>query len=64
MNDVSKLKEDEKECVICLEDYKNEDYFTNLPCAHFFHTKCIVDWLKRTNDCPICKYKIQKSDFE
>ena len=38
----------EKECIICWQDFKKKQYVTRLNChaQHFFHTKCIKDWIK------------------
>ncbi len=58
IKDVSKLTSEKKNCVICLEDFVKDEYLTCLPCFHPFHSKCIKDWLKRSKDCPICKFKI------
>ncbi|KAF9970280.1 hypothetical protein BGZ73_007031 [Actinomortierella ambigua] len=56
----SKLKEnDPRECVICLEDYKDEDEIRILPCKHEYHVSCIDNWLTtRKKFCPICKRDI------
>ncbi|KAF9159035.1 hypothetical protein DFQ26_006998 [Actinomortierella ambigua] len=56
----SKLKEnDPLECVICLEDYKDEDEIRILPCKHEYHVGCIDNWLTtRKKFCPICKRDI------
>ena len=58
IDDVSKLDPEKKNCVICLEDFKNGDKATVLPCIHLFHTPCIQNWLKTQNCCPICKFKL------
>jgi len=56
VNDVNKL--DEKKCIICLELFVNGDILTTIPCFHLFHPKCINEWFKNKNTCPICKTKI------
>ena len=58
IDDINKLDNDKKNCVICMEDFKNGDKSTNLPCLHMFHTNCIQSWLKTQNTCPICKFKL------
>ena len=58
IDDIKKLDNDKKNCVICMEDFKNGDKSTNLPCLHMFHTNCIQSWLKTQNTCPICKFKL------
>ena len=58
IEDATKLDADKKNCVICLEDFKNGDKATVLPCIHMFHSNCLIDWLKTQNSCPICKFKL------
>ena len=57
-----KIKENDtllgSECSICLDNYKNNEYFRNLPCNHSFHKKCIDRWVKKNNNCPICRKNI------
>jgi len=60
LRDVSKLTPDKKECSICLEEFVEDVYITYLPCIHAYHSKCIKEWLNRSNECPICKFKITK----
>ena len=64
IEDVSKLKKKKKNCVICLEDFKNHDKAIILPCIHLFHKNCIKNWLKKKNTCPICKFKLTGSNIE
>jgi hypothetical protein len=58
VNDINKL--DEKKCVICLEYFVVGDELTTIPCFHLFHPKCINEWFKSKNTCPICKTKISE----
>ena len=59
IEDITKLDQEKKNCVICLEDFKNGDTVINLPCIHLFHNKCIKNWLKNKNSCPICKFELR-----
>ena len=63
IDDINKLDNDKKNCVICMEDFKKGDKSTNLPCLHMFHTNCIQSWLKKQNTCPICKFKLTEDNI-
>ena len=54
--DINKLNDENKRCVICLEDFKNNDKSIYLPCFHLFHEKCITDWINmKKRFCPLCR---------
>ena len=61
LQNVDKLDDDKKKCIICLDDFKNGDKVSSLPCTHFFHFKCIKLWFKNKNICPLCKKEITQS---
>jgi hypothetical protein len=45
-------------CVICQEDFKEDDQVTNVKCTnnHIFHTDCIKPWLTQmSKKCPTCR---------
>ena len=50
--EVSKEKEQAKE-----EKEKEKENIAVLECGHRFHEKCIIEWLKKHNICPICRVK-------
>ena len=58
---VDKLTEDNKRCVICYEDFKDNDESIFLPCFHVFHKKCIKKWLKYKDFCPLCKISVNNN---
>ena len=46
-------------CLICMEDYKENEYKRILPkCNHIYHKKCIDKWLKKNATCPVCRTKL------
>jgi hypothetical protein len=46
-------------CVICYEEFQNNDIVLNIPCKHLFHKACIKIWVTENSyKCPICKEKI------
>ncbi|KJP88530.1 hypothetical protein AK88_01809 [Plasmodium fragile] len=49
-------------CSICCIEYLNDDDICILPCnyLHYYHKECIFRWLKRNNDCPLCRKCIGK----
>ncbi|RWR79361.1 E3 ubiquitin-protein ligase SDIR1 [Cinnamomum micranthum f. kanehirae] len=47
------------DCAICLEEFVDDSQVNQLPCRHSFHGPCIVKWLKESNCCPICRYRLQ-----
>ena len=56
--DASKLDPDNRNCVICLEDFKDKEKTIALPCIHVFHSDCIKSWLGSHNCCPTCKFEL------
>lgn len=55
---LSKSIEEEKECCICQEIFKNKDLVSVLECKHIYHEDCIRQWGKRKNNCPVCRLEI------
>ncbi|SPO30415.1 uncharacterized protein UTRI_06345 [Ustilago trichophora] len=43
-------------CLVCLEDWKDEDECRVLACRHAFHTVCVDRWMSSSsNTCPMCR---------
>ena len=57
IEDINKLSEENKTCVIYQEDFtNNNNNAIYLSCFHLFHKLCIYDWISRNNKiCPVCK---------
>ena len=50
----------DKECNICIENYKVDDIVITLPCNHFFHKDCIKHWLcDEKVSCPVCRKDVR-----
>ncbi|KAJ1403520.1 Zinc finger, RING-type [Sesbania bispinosa] len=48
------VTEEEDVCPICLEEYDVENPKTLTKCEHHFHLSCILEWMERSDSCPIC----------
>ncbi|ERN19196.1 E3 ubiquitin-protein ligase At4g11680 isoform X2 [Amborella trichopoda] len=48
------------ECCICLAKYMDKEELRELPCSHFFHLRCIDQWLKIISCCPLCKQELDR----
>lgn len=48
-------EEKAQECVVCLVDFINGDAIRPLPCLHFYHLRCIDEWLMKSFTCPYCR---------
>uniref|UniRef100_A0A1D1Z5G7 RING-type E3 ubiquitin transferase n=1 Tax=Anthurium amnicola TaxID=1678845 RepID=A0A1D1Z5G7_9ARAE len=46
--------EEEDVCPTCLEEYDTENPRIITKCEHHFHLSCILEWMERSDTCPIC----------
>eukprot|EP01061_Rhynchopus_euleeides_P000039 TRINITY_DN10039_c1_g1_i1.p1 TRINITY_DN10039_c1_g1~~TRINITY_DN10039_c1_g1_i1.p1 ORF type:complete len:259 (+),score=51.73 TRINITY_DN10039_c1_g1_i1:36-779(+) len=49
-------------CSVCQEDYSAKELVADLPCAHRFHSHCIVPWLLNHSTCPTCRFELPCED--
>ncbi|XP_022730703.1 probable E3 ubiquitin-protein ligase RHY1A [Durio zibethinus] len=49
---------DQDECAICLERFKAGETLVYPPCAHRFHSRCLVPWVENNAHCPCCRMGI------
>lgn len=42
-------------CIICQDEYQENDKVGTLDCGHDYHADCLKPWLLVKNSCPICK---------
>ena len=45
-------------CPICMNEFLHNDPIRLLPCMHYYHTRCIDEWLMRANTCPSCMQRV------
>ena len=49
----------ETECAICIGEFKGIDIIKAFyKCEHIFHKRCLLDWLKKHNTCPLCNHDL------
>jgi hypothetical protein len=53
------IKQDNKNCIICCENFIDSDNIKNLSCSHIFHSHCIDIWLSEYSyKCPCCRIQV------
>ncbi|XVF13094.1 hypothetical protein REPUB_Repub08aG0178300 [Reevesia pubescens] len=52
---VSTKEEEEDVCPTCLEEYDAENPKIITKCEHHFHLACILEWMERSDTCPVCE---------
>ncbi|KAL0324268.1 UNVERIFIED_CONTAM: putative E3 ubiquitin-protein ligase RHB1A [Sesamum calycinum] len=51
---VPPLQDEEDVCPTCLEEYDSENPKIITKCDHHFHLACILEWMERSDTCPVC----------
>ncbi|XP_022738132.1 probable E3 ubiquitin-protein ligase RHB1A [Durio zibethinus] len=51
---VSTKEEEVDVCPTCLEEYDAENPKIITKCEHHFHLACILEWMERSDTCPVC----------
>ena len=42
------------ECLICLEEFNEEETVSLIKCGHIYHTHCLYSWFLKKKTCPLC----------
>lgn len=50
-------------CAICLDVMCLGQMVSSLPCEHSFHESCMVRWLHKSLQCPLCKRSLARRIF-
>lgn len=52
------------ECCYCLDELgSKDDLWKCNNCHNLIHNKCIKEWIKQKNECPLCKQEIIKNSI-
>lgn len=52
------------ECAICFNDFMINEELPELPCKHYFHEQCLLQWFQITKSCPLCRKNIELEKME
>lgn len=55
--------DEEDVCPTCLEEYDAENPRIVTKCNHHFHLSCILEWMERSQTCPICNQDMIYEDL-
>ena len=48
------------QCPVCLMDFASSNAnATRMPCGHYFHDECLLQWLRAHNTCPVCRFAVE-----
>ncbi|KAJ0049431.1 hypothetical protein Pint_16455 [Pistacia integerrima] len=53
-----KIEDESRSCAVCLEEILLGSQVTRMPCAHLFHGYCILNWLRKSKFCPLCRFEL------
>lgn len=65
-SNIKQIKNNKQDsCIICLDNFKNDDELLICHNNHFYHKDCLVNWFKSNNfnlKCPTCKDEFNFTD--
>lgn len=56
------INEEDATCIVCLDEYVDNDQIRFLRCRHHLHKQCFDEWFKQKASCPICRCEIINQD--
>ena len=48
---------DNETCSVCMDEKRHETS-VGLECGHYFHLKCLKDWIRIKGSCPMCRRQL------
>jgi len=58
INNDDPIQDESNKCIICLDEYLDNDNLSVMKCQHVFHHNCLRKWLNEIPNCPICRTDI------
>ncbi|OAY54816.1 probable E3 ubiquitin-protein ligase ZFP1 [Manihot esculenta] len=55
LEEMACMDQETDSCIICQDEYKDQEKIGSLECGHEYHADCLKKWLQVKNVCPICK---------
>ena len=55
---ILKGEEMSRECSVCQDNMEVNENVLRLSCCHAFHSDCIMTWLNKNNNCPMCRHEM------
>ena len=52
-------QEQDENCPMCMDVFAKDEDIMQVTCGHVFHNDCVKEWLKKSNTCPKCRFKIE-----
>ena len=52
---VNSAKINSSECCICCEDFEDSSIMTVTKCGHWYHYRCLGEWIGKNSICPLCR---------
>lgn len=52
------------ECCCCSELFDADLAIVRTPCGHYYHKKCLGEWLKLAKSCPLCRAILDEASRE
>jgi hypothetical protein len=63
----SETNDSEKECIICLEDFKKSETIFKINCncsSNYYHKSCLKKWFQKNCSCPVCRKNLREPNIE
>lgn len=55
----------EEMCSICIDKILNNEEVRKVKyCPHYFHSTCLIDWVKVNESCPSCRFALDKKNLD